>query len=88
MYQRDTCMDELNRILDKETMEECEKFINMTRESRHKKTLEWQRLKFERLCQKNIQKGGHSNIHQDDHVSTLTSDETTSNSNSNKKNIG
>ena len=51
----------------------------MARESRHKKTLECQRLKFERLCQK--YKGGHSNIHHGDHVST--SNETASDSNSN-----
>ena len=54
--QRDTCIDQLNRVLDKATMKKCAKFINMTRESRHKKTLECQRLKFERLCQK--YKGG------------------------------
>ena len=43
LYQRDTCIDQLNRMLDKETMEECEKFINMTVGSRHKRTLECQR---------------------------------------------
>ena len=41
-------------------MEECDKFIKVKRESRHLKTLECQKSKFERLCQKNT--GGHSNI--------------------------
>ena len=52
MYQRDTCIDQIKGIFDKETIEECEKFINMKRKSRHRKTLECQRLSFERLCQK------------------------------------
>ena len=58
MYQRDTYVDQLKGIFDKETMEECEKFINMERESKHRKTLECQKLKLERLYQKTY-KGGH-----------------------------
>ena len=42
MYERDTCIDQLKEIFDKETMEECEKFINMKRETRHRKTLKCQ----------------------------------------------
>ena len=42
----DTCMNHLKGILDKETMEECVKFIKLKRESRHIKTLERQTLKF------------------------------------------
>ena len=45
--QRDTCKNKLSDILDKETMEECVKFINYIRESRHIKTLERQTLKFD-----------------------------------------
>ena len=83
IHQRDTCIDQLKRVFEKETtIEECEKCINMTKESRYKKTLEHQRLKFERLCQK--YKCDHSNIHHGDHASfSLTRpNERASNSNS------
>ena len=72
-------------------MEECETFISMKREYRHRKTLEHQRLKLESLCQKNNtckgcslhidHRGHHSNIHHGNH--TLTSNQTASDSNSN-----
>ena len=52
----------LFRVLDREAMNECKYFINRAREARHKKTLDHQKAKFERLYQKN--KGDHSN--QDD----------------------
>ena len=39
MYQRDTCIDQLKGIFVQETMEECEEFDNIKRESRHLKTL-------------------------------------------------
>ena len=58
-YQRDTCIDHFCRALDKEAMEKCKNFINRTREARHKKTLDHQKAKFERLYQKSM--GGHSN---------------------------
>ena len=58
--QRDTYKNKLGSMLNKETMEECTKFINLTREARHINTLERQTLKFNRLCHKNT--GGHSNI--------------------------
>ena len=63
-------------------MKECEKFNNMTREARHNKSLEHQRLKFKRLCQK--YKGGSSNIYHGDHVnhSTTRPNEAASDSNS------
>ena len=49
-------------------MEECISFIKEKRESRHFKTLEHQKLKFERLCQKNMKKeGGRSNIQHGNH---------------------
>ena len=73
IYQRDTCIDLLKNVLDKKTMEECQNFINMERESRHWKTLECQRLKFEWLCQKyKMTTGACSSIHHDDHVQTAS----------------
>ena len=45
--QKDTCIDQLKTCLDERTMEECEKFINLRRESRHIKTMGIQLLKFE-----------------------------------------
>ena len=58
--QRDTCMNQLSRVLDQEVMEEYEVFMNGTKETRHFKTLEWQKAKFERLCMKMNNKGDHS----------------------------
>ena len=63
--QRDTCKYKLSGILDKETIEECVKFINYIRETKQIKTLERQTLKFNQLCHKNT--GGHSNIHHGEH---------------------
>ena len=57
-HQRDTCIDHLTRVLDKTMMEEWKEFIDRVREARHKKTLECQMAKYERLCEK---RGGHSN---------------------------
>ena len=54
----DTCKEELQRNIKKEDMEECYKFIERQRETRHLKTLERQD-KFQRLCQKIT--GGCSN---------------------------
>ena len=60
--QRDTCMNQLSRVLDQEVIEECKEFMNKIKEARHFKTLEWQKPKFERLCMKmkNTGKGGCS----------------------------
>ena len=63
--QIDTCMNHLKGILNKETMEECVKFIKVKRESRHIKTLERQKLKFNQLC--HINTGGCSNHLHGDH---------------------
>ena len=69
--QRDTCKNHLEETLDRESMEECEGFIKAKREFKHVKTLECQKVKFERLCQKykkiegdcsNIQHGDHDEI--------------------------
>ena len=58
-WQIDTCINQLKSRIDREAMEECNKFIKVKREARHLKTLERQKNKFERLCQRNT--GGHSN---------------------------
>ena len=50
--QRDTCMKQLKDNLDKETMEECERFIKDKRKTRNLKTLDCQVSNFERLCHK------------------------------------
>ena len=50
-------MNQLKDNLDKETMEECERFIKDKRETRHLNTLDCQVSKFERLCHKKT--GGH-----------------------------
>ena len=79
--QRDTCKNKLSGILDKETMEECVKFINYTRESRHIKTFERETLKFNWLCHKitascsNIHRGEHGNHdceHKQQHERAIT----------------
>ena len=65
-------------------MEECERFINMKRKSRHLKTFEHQRLKFEKLCHKYKKtKDGHSDIHHGNHGQTSIVTATDSNFNSN-----
>ena len=38
--QSDTCIEQLNEVLDRESMDECTQFIKEKRESRHLKTLE------------------------------------------------
>ena len=50
--QRDICIKQLKTCLDERTMEECERFITIRRESRHISTLGRQLLKFESLCHK------------------------------------
>ena len=72
--QRDTCIFQLEERLDRESMEECRNFIKIKRESRHYKTLERQRNKLERLCQRNRSaKNGHSNIQHGNHNNTVNS---------------
>ena len=38
--QSDTCIEQLNEVLDRKSMDECTRFIKEKRESRHLKTLE------------------------------------------------
>ena len=56
---RDTCIGQLEDILDNAIMEECRTFIEIRRERRHLSTLERHPSKFRRLCHKNP--GGRSN---------------------------
>ena len=58
-WQINTCIEELKNEIKKEDMEECYRFIEGQRETRHLKTQKRQLEKFQRLCQRNT--GGHSN---------------------------
>ena len=55
----DTCMIQLEGILDEKTMEDCINYIKYRREGRHQKTLKRHVSKFNRLCHRNT--GGRSN---------------------------
>ena len=48
---RDTCINQLESMVDKETMEECYMYMESRREQRHLKTLERHLSKFNRLWQ-------------------------------------
>ena len=54
-----TCIEELEKQIKKEDMEECYRFIEGRRETRHLKTQKRHLEKFNRLCHRNT--GGHSN---------------------------
>ena len=43
-HQRVTCKNPLKEVLDRDTMEECDRCINIKRESRHLKTFECWRI--------------------------------------------
>ena len=60
---RDTCISQLEDILDSDLMEECRTFIEVRRERRHLSTLERHISKFRRLCHE--KPGGHSNLRHD-----------------------
>ena len=47
---RDTCINQLESILDKKTMKECKVFIEIRRERRHLSALDQHLNKFKRLC--------------------------------------
>ena len=51
--QIDTCINHLERLLEKEVLEECYRFISERREKRHIQTQKRQIKKFNRLWQKN-----------------------------------
>ena len=71
-FQRDTCMNSLLDIFSKETMEECEKLINLRREAYCIKVKNRQILKFNRLCHK--YRGGCPNIKHGRHGSQEITD--------------
>ena len=48
-YQRDTCIDQLRRVLSNEWMDKCKEFIEVGREQQHLKTMNRQKEKFNRL---------------------------------------
>ena len=49
---KDTCIEDLSRVLKQEEMEECKNFMFNTKEERHFKTMAWQKSKLERLERK------------------------------------
>ena len=57
-----TCRSELNKVLDRETMDECDKIMVTVKEDRHHKTLERQKAKLDWLMSKEdpVNRGGHS----------------------------
>ena len=58
-----TCRSELNKVLDRETMAECDKIMVKVKEDRHHKTLERLKAKLDQLVRKEepVNKGGCSN---------------------------
>ena len=71
----DTCINQLESMVDKETMEECYMYMGSRREQRHLKTLERHLSKFSRLChgitggRSNSQCGKHD---RNGHINTHT----------------
>ena len=59
-----TCRSDLNKVLDRETMEECDKIMVKIKEDRHQKTLERQKAKLDWLMsrEEHVNRGGHSNM--------------------------
>ena len=68
---RDTCENQLREVLSNEWMGKCREFIEVGRENQHLKTLERQKIKFERLLDKEkvregdciTSRGGHDGYH-------------------------
>ena len=72
---RDTCINQLREVLDNEWMDKCRDFIEVRREQQHLKTLNRQKLKFERLLEREkVREGNHTTLHggHDDNHSDLT----------------
>ena len=62
--QRDTCIEQLERVFNEEWMARCKEFIEVGRERQHFKTLKRQKEKFERLLyKKQIREGKHTGMH-------------------------
>ena len=70
---RDACINQLREVLSDEWMDKCIEFIEVGREHQHLKTLERQKIKFERLLDKEKVRegdcttlhGGHDGYHSD-----------------------
>ena len=56
---RDTCMNQLREILNDEWMDKCREFIEVRREQQHPKTLNRQKVKFERLLDREKVREGY-----------------------------
>ena len=72
---RDTCKNQLREVLSNEWMGKCREFIEVGRENQHLKTLERQKIKFERLLDKEkVREGDHITLHggHDGYHSNLT----------------
>ena len=75
---KDTCMEDLSKVLKQEDMEECKRFMVTTKEERHFKTMAQQKSKLERLERKNENiTGGISNRYMYRQSSTENPDVTT-----------
>ena len=62
--QRDTCIDQLERVINEEWIVRCKEFIEVGREKQHFKTLKRQKEKFDRLLhKKQIREGDHTRLH-------------------------
>ena len=61
---RDTCINQLREVLNNEWMDKCREFIEVGREHQHLKTLNRQKLKFERLLDKEkVREGNCTTLH-------------------------
>ena len=78
--QRDTCIEQLERVFNEEWMARCKEFIEVRRERQHFKTLKRQKGKFERLLyKKQIREGkctGMHGIHIDNHSNSTRQNNT------------
>ena len=61
---RDTCINQLREVLNDEWVDKCREFIEVGREHQHLKTLNRQKLKFERLLEREkVREGDHTTLH-------------------------
>ena len=85
LKQLDTCINQLESIVDEATMEECHMYIDRRREQRHQKTKERHLSKCYRLCHDqrdgnpNSRHGERGNTHTCINANTTTTDTCTNN---------
>ena len=61
-HEKDTCIEDISKVLDQDDMEECKRFMFNIKEERQFKTMARQKRKLERLERKNeVITGGHTN---------------------------